>query len=58
MELIEQHGAQGWVDAFIEQAGPTFQLSLEDLADGMEVLTKYAMHFHSFTPLRLAPEQS
>ena len=58
MELIEQHGPQGWVDAFIEQAGPTFQLSLEDLADGMEVLTKYVMNFHSFTLLLLAPQES
>ena len=44
MELIEQHGARGWVDALIEKAGPTVQLHLEDSADLMEVLTKYAFH--------------
>ncbi len=54
MELIEQHGVRGWVDAFIEKAGPTVQLHLEDSADLMEVLTKYAMHSLPFAPLPMA----
>lgn len=48
-ELIEQHGARGWVDALIQKAGPTMQLQLEDLADLMEVLTKYVV------PLAIIP---
>jgi hypothetical protein len=40
-ELIEQHGAHGWVDPLIEKAGPTILLQLEDLANLMEILKKY-----------------
>jgi hypothetical protein len=39
-ELIEQHGTRGWVDALIQNAGPTVQLLLEDLADFMEIAKK------------------
>ena len=40
IELIEQHGTQGWVDALIQKAGPTVQLLLEDMADFMEIAKK------------------
>ena len=50
MELIAQHGARGWVDALIGKAGPTIQLHLEDSADLMEVLTKYAILSHPLRP--------
>ena len=39
-ELIEQHGAHGWVDPLIEKAGPTMLLQLTDLADFMEIVKK------------------
>ena len=39
-ELIEQHGAHGWVDPLIEKAGPTMLLQLEDMANFMEILKK------------------
>ena len=41
LELIEQHGTRGWVDAMIQKSGPTMQLQLEDLADFMEILKKF-----------------
>ncbi len=40
-ELIEQHGAHGWVEPLIEKAGPTILLQLEDLANLMETLKNY-----------------
>jgi hypothetical protein len=39
-QLIEQHGAHGWVDPFIEKAGPSVLSQLEDLANFLEVLQK------------------
>ena len=40
IELIEQHGARGWVDALVQKAGPTVQLLLEDMADFLEIAKK------------------
>jgi len=39
-QLIDQHGAHGWVDPLIEKAGPTALLHMEDLANLMEMLRK------------------
>jgi hypothetical protein len=39
-QLIEQHGAHGWVDPLIEKAGPSVLSQLEDLANFLEVLRK------------------
>ena len=39
-QLIDQHGAHGWVDPLIEKAGPTALLCMEDLANFMEMLRK------------------
>jgi hypothetical protein len=39
-QLIDQHGAHGWVDPLIKKAGPTTLLHMEDLANFMEVLRK------------------
>jgi hypothetical protein len=39
-QLIDQHGAHGWVDPLIQKAGPTALLQMEDLANFMEVLRK------------------
>ena len=39
-QLIEQYGAQGWVDQFVQKAGPSVLCSLEDLANFLEVLRK------------------
>lgn len=39
-QLIQQHGAQGWVNALKEMAGPAALSRLDDLADFLEVLQK------------------
>jgi hypothetical protein len=39
-QLIDQHGAHGWVDPLIKKAGPTALLHMEDLANFMEILRK------------------
>ncbi len=39
-QLIEQHGAQGWVNAFIENAGPSILSQLEGMANFLEILRK------------------
>ena len=39
-QLIEQYGAQGWVDPLMEKAGPSLLCQLDDLANFMEVLRK------------------
>ena len=40
-ELIEQHGNRGWVDPLVEDLGPRVVLQVQDLANFLEVLTKY-----------------
>ena len=40
-QLVEQHGKQGWVNALIQEVGPTFILQLEDLTNFLEILRKY-----------------
>lgn len=39
-QLIEQHGAQGWVNALVEKTGPSVLSQLEDMANFLEVLQK------------------
>lgn len=39
-QLIEQHGAQGWVNAFVEKTGPSLLSQLEDMANFLEILQK------------------
>ncbi|KAG8527407.1 uncharacterized protein KY384_007559 [Bacidia gigantensis] len=41
-QLIEQHGSRGWLDAAIEKLGPASMLQLEDMADALEILRKWA----------------
>lgn len=39
-QLIQQHGAHGWVDPLIEKAGPSLLSQTQDLANFLEVLRK------------------
>jgi hypothetical protein len=39
-QLIEQHGAHGWVNPLIAKAGPSVLSQTEDLANFLEVLRK------------------
>ncbi len=39
-QLIEQYGAQGWINAFIEKTGPSILSQLEDTANFLEILRK------------------
>lgn len=41
-ELVNQHGAEGWLEFLVSNTGPTLMLQLEDMADLLERLTKYA----------------
>lgn len=40
-ELIEQHGDRGFIDPIVDDLGPRVTLQLQDMADFLEVLTKY-----------------
>ncbi|KAF7507453.1 hypothetical protein GJ744_010384 [Endocarpon pusillum] len=40
-QLIEQHGAQGWVNALVEKTGPSVLSQLEDMANFLEVLQNF-----------------
>lgn len=35
-QLIERHGTRGWVDALMKDAGPIFDMQLEDAANLLE----------------------
>ena len=37
---IDQHGGHGWVEPFVEKAGPVMQTHIEDTADFLEILRK------------------
>ena len=39
-QLIEQHGAHGWVDALREDLGPWLLLQTEDFANVLEIWRK------------------
>ncbi len=43
-QLIEQHGAHGWVDPLVEKAGPSILSQTQDLANFLEVLRKSVIH--------------
>ena len=52
-ELIEQHGAHGWVNVLIDKAGPMVQMKMEDMANFLEVVRKYVLRLcHSRLPSR------
>lgn len=40
-ELINKHGREDWLGPLIDEAGPMVQLQLGDLANLLEVFSKY-----------------
>lgn len=40
-ELIDRHGADNWIEPLIDDLGPFVQLQLGDMANMLEVLTKF-----------------
>ena len=43
-QFIEQNGSKGWIDAAIKDMGPRALLQLEDMADTLEIIRKYASY--------------
>ena len=41
VELIDKHGAQNWLDAVIEEMGPSLELLTVDLSNYMEILVNF-----------------
>ena len=39
-QLIEQHGAHGWLNAMIDKTGPMMMMQLQDMADAMEMIRR------------------
>ncbi|CAF9913418.1 MAG: hypothetical protein GOMPHAMPRED_007904 [Gomphillus americanus] len=42
-EFIDRHGADDWLEPFLDQVGPYIQLQVNDLADFLEILTNFYM---------------
>jgi hypothetical protein len=43
MQLVERHGARGWVDALMVDAGPPLMIQLEDMANFLERVERYVV---------------
>ncbi len=41
-ELMDRHGNEDWLEPLVDQLGPAIQLQVNDLANMLEVLDKYA----------------
>lgn len=41
-ELMHKHGQEGWIEPLVEEVGPYVQVQVGDMADMLEVFTKYA----------------
>ena len=40
-ELIDKHGRDNWIEPFLDEVGPYLQLQLGDLANILEVFSKF-----------------